>query len=155
MQAVAGGAISKQAYLLAQLWLDFLNANPERKFLQVAHSEGAVHLDAALRLIVQAGATSLLDRIRILTFCPAHFIHPSTYPGNLQVANFVKEEDRAINPWGTKASSVSQRGHIRIVAHQVRADDGYNNPHDFKSWDFVDASRAEINAFFRTGNIEE
>jgi len=156
MKAVDGGATSKQAYLVAQLWLDYLHAHPQCKFLQVAHSEGAVHVNGALRLMTQAGAASVLDRIRILNFCPAHFIHPAGHPGGLQIVNFVKLEDSLINPWGTGSSAIGRcnAAHVRIVTHRVRHDDHHNNPHDFMSWDFVDAARLNIETFMRAGDIE-
>ena len=155
MKAVDGGATSKQAYLLAQLWLDHLNANPQAKFLQVAHSEGAVHLNGALRLLVQAGAGRFLDRIRVLTLCPAHFINQAMYPAGLQAINFVKMEDRTINPWGTGAPVTGRRigAHVRVVEHRVRQDDHHNDPHDFMSWDYVDAARSSIESFIQTGDI--
>ncbi|KAJ1549521.1 hypothetical protein HK405_014201 [Cladochytrium tenue] len=158
MKAVEGGATSKQAYLLAQLWLDYLHAHPRAKFLQVAHSEGAVHLHGALRLLARAGpaAVRVLGRVRVLTLCPAHFINPATYAADgLQVMNFVKMEDRTINPWGTGAPVPGRRvgPHVCVVEHRVRHDDVHNDPHDFMSWDYVDAARSWIDRFLQTGEL--
>ncbi|KAJ1559323.1 hypothetical protein HK405_011080 [Cladochytrium tenue] len=158
MKAVEGGATSKQAYLLAQLWLDYLHAHPRAKFLQVAHSEGAVHLHGALRLLARAGpaATRVLGRVQVLALCPAHFINPATYAADgLQVVNFVKMEDRTINPWGTGAPVPGRRvgPHVCVVEHRVRHDDVHNDPHDFMSWDYVDAARSWIDCFFQTGDL--
>jgi hypothetical protein len=61
MQAVNGGCFMKTSYLVAQQWLDFFfeKTNGE-KFLQIGVSEGAVHVNGALKLI-QACRPDLLQ----------------------------------------------------------------------------------------------
>ncbi|KAJ1530011.1 hypothetical protein HK096_009000 [Nowakowskiella sp. JEL0078] len=154
MKAVDSGSCSKQSYLIAQQWIDFLNANPDKKWLQIAHSEGATHLNGALRLLTQiTDGYKYINRIRVLNFCPAHFILPITYPG-LQIVNFVKMEDKVINPWGTGVSKIGYKStdHIRIVPHVFHSDD-HNDPHDCLSWDFVNAAKSYVQLFFDSGNI--
>ncbi len=145
MKAVDGGSYTKTSYLIAQQWLDFLNEHPNQNYLQIAHSEGAVHVNAALRLIQQA-RPELLSRLRVITFCPAHFISPETYPG-LQVINLVKKEDGVINPWGANASQIGSANHIRVVNHTK------DHPHNHLSDDYRQAGKAYVDTFMRSGNI--
>lgn len=81
--------VSKTACLLAQQMVDFLDENPDKKYLQIAHLEGAIHTLVALRLI-NTHRSELLHRIRVLTFAPSHYITKEDfkpYPHGLQVIN--------------------------------------------------------------------
>ncbi|KAJ3203334.1 hypothetical protein HDU82_006663 [Entophlyctis luteolus] len=153
MKATDGGATSKQAYLLAQQWIDFLllGNHENLKFLQVCHSEGATHTNAALRLL-QKCAPQVLNHLRIISFAPAFFLNPNLCPG-LQVMNFVKLEDRVVQPWGSGSSTVKTDKHVTVVTHKIYATDVHNDPHDFMSWDFVTTSAPFFQSFFETGNL--
>jgi hypothetical protein len=146
MQAVEGGSYTKTSYLIAQQWLDFLDSNPTRNYLQIAHSEGTVHLNAALRLI-HSSRPDLLKRVRVVTFCPAHFILPENYGQGLQVINLFKIEDTTINPWAKGISQVGTSPHIITVAHHG------DHPHNHLSDDYVGAGKCYIDEFMRSGNI--
>ena len=142
-KAVDGGSYTKTPLLIAQQWIDYLNAHPGRNFLQIAQCEGAAHVNAALRL-VQRSCPELLRRIRVLTLCPAHFILPETYPG-VQIINLVKREDTTVIPWGVGSYQVGISKHIIIVPHTEK------NPHNHQSEDFVKVGKAYVREFLRSG----
>ncbi len=82
-----GRTYSKTSCLAAQQMIDYLDANPGKKFLQTAHKEGAVHTLAALRLI-QEHRPELFPRIRVLLFAPLICINWSCFATTgLQVIN--------------------------------------------------------------------
>ncbi len=146
MKAVDGGSYTKTSYLIAQQWIDFLTSHPDQNFLQIAHSEGSSHADAALRLISET-RSDLLAKIRILNFCPAHFINPTSYDG-LQAKNFKKVEDSVI-PWGAGSFSTGYNSaHTVVVLHTTG-----DTPHDCLSQDYTDAAKPYVDEFLRTGNI--
>lgn len=145
LQAVNGGSYTKTSYLIAQQWIDFLDANPGKKFLQVGVSEGAAHVNAALRMTSQA-RPELISRIRVLNFCPAYFIFPSDYPG-LQVINLVKIEDDVINPWGTNTDMIGYSSSIKIVPHT------YDHPHHHNNHDFSEIAIPYIDNFKESGDL--
>lgn len=145
MLAVNGGSYTKTSYLIAQQWIDFLDANPKKKFLQVGVSEGTAHVNAALRMIFLA-RPELISRIRVLNFCPAYFILPSDYPG-LQVVSFVKIEDDVINPWGTNTDMIGYSGSIKIVPHTL------DHPHHHNNDDFAGLAVPYIDNFMETGDL--
>ena len=145
MKAVDGGSYTKTSYLIAQQWIDFLIAHPTRNYLQAAHSEGAVHVNAALRLIKNE-RPELLPRIRVMTLCPAYYISPQTYPG-AQIVNLVKREDSTVNPWGTGADKIGVADHIKVVPHTG------DHPHNPISDDFVRVGKRYVDEFMRSGNI--
>lgn len=145
MKAVDGGSYTKTSFYIAQRWVDFLNENPNLKFLQVAHSEGAAHVAAALRLIKET-KPELLSRIRVLNFCPAHFILPESFP-DLQVLNFVKKEDGAVNPWAQSTSQIGVSQHIVVVKHE------HDHPHNHLSEDYVSVGKWYVQEFMRSGNL--
>lgn len=151
MKAVEGGSYSKTSYLIAQQWVDFLTAHPDKCFLQIAHSEGTAHVDAALRLLAEAKLDGLFSRIRIMNFCPAHFLDPNTYSigsAGLQVKNFVKKEDSVINPWGTGAHQITANApHIVVVPHKA------DHPHNHISRDYIDAAKPYVDKFMDSGNL--
>jgi hypothetical protein len=148
MKAIEGGSYSKTSYLIAQQWVDFLTAHTDQYFLQIAHSEGTAHVDAALRLLTDAKLDALFSRIRVMNFCPAHFLDPSIYSPHLQARNFVKKEDSVINPWGTGATQINAHPpYVVVVPHKG------DHPHNHVSKDYMDAARPCVDAFFRSGNI--
>ncbi len=146
MKAVDGGRYTQTSYLIAQQWIDFLNAHPNRNYLQIAHSEGAAHAHAALRLIKEA-YPDLLPRLRVITCGPAFFIDPAIYPG-IQALNFIKKEDFVVNPWGTGAEHIGKAPYIITVEHTTN-----DHIHDPFSEDFQKAVKPHIQEFMRTGNI--
>jgi hypothetical protein len=147
MKAVDGGSYGKTSYLLAQQWIDYLTVHPHAKFLQMAHSEGAAHVNAALRLLKEC-RPDLLARVRVITFCPACFIDPNSYSAGLQVRNLVKKEDGVINPWGTGAHQIqTQPPHLIIIPHH------HDHPHNHVSEDYINAARPYIGEFLRSGNL--
>ncbi|MFS8564064.1 MAG: hypothetical protein LVR00_07030 [Rhabdochlamydiaceae bacterium] len=145
MKAVDGGSYTRTSYLIAQQWVDFLTKNPNKKFLQVALSEGAVHLQGALRLL-QSTAPELVERLCIINLAPAYFILPTHY--NIQVMNFVKAEDRVILPWAINADKIRDSLHITIVPHT-----GGGDPHNPFCDDFVSASKRYFDRFMQDGNL--
>ncbi len=146
MAAVNGGSYTKTSYLIAQQWYDFLDAHPEKKFLQCTYSEGAVHVNAALRITYRI-RPELMSRIRILNFCPAYFILPRTYPEELQVMNFVKQEDDSIIPWGVHCDHIGFAENIVIVPHT--RDWSHYHIND----DFAGVAKPYIDAFIQTGDL--
>jgi hypothetical protein len=148
MKAVDGGSSSKASFLLAQQWIDYLVENPHKYFLQMAHCEGAVHTNAALRIIKRA-KPELLSRIRVLSLCPANFIDPKSFGNGLQVLNFVKKEDRVINPWAIGSNQIGYADHIKVVKHT----NPRRNPHSHVNKDFSAATKEHIAQFMRTGDI--
>lgn len=146
MKAVDGGSYTKTSYLIAQQWLDFLNEHPGKNYLQIAASEGAAHLRAALR-IIQEAKPNLLVRLRVIALCPAYFIDPQRYPG-LQAINLVKMEDTAILPWASNTRFIGFADFIKVVRHTTVGD-----PHDFTTLDYADVGRPFVEEFMRTGNI--
>lgn len=148
MKAVDGGSYTKTAYLLAQEWLDFFYDHPTSYYLQLAHSEGAVHVNAALRLL-QDVRPEVLARLRILTLCPAHFILPETYGRGLQVINLVKREDRVIAPWGVGTHHIGVSEHVYIVPHTISGED----PHFHLSEDYARIARPYIVQFLHSGDL--
>ena len=146
MQAVNGGSYIKTSYLLVQQWIDFLDANPGKKFLQVGVSEGAVHVNAALRILCKT-RPDLISRIRVIGFCPAYFILPADFPKGLQVLNFVKIEDDAINPWGTNTDMIGCSTSIVLVHHT------HDYPHNHNNEDFAAEAIPYINQFRATGDL--
>lgn len=142
--AVDGGIITRASCLIVQQWIDFLDGN-NKYFLQTCHSEGASHVNGALRILREA-RPDLLARLRILSFAPAHFI-TSIEGENLQVINLVKKEDSIINPWGTFANAIGTKPHVIVVPHTQ------NHPHDPTSQDFVNAARPYVDKFLQSGNI--
>lgn len=147
MQAVNGGSYTKTSCLIVQQWIDFLNANPEKKFLQIGISEGTAHVNAALRILSEA-RPELIPRVRVINFCPAYFILPSDYPG-LQVINFVKIEDEVINPWGTHTDMISHTDAIKIVPHT------HDHPHHHNNMDFATEAIPYIHRFIANGDLED
>jgi hypothetical protein len=146
MKAVDGGSYTKTSCLIAQQWIDFLDRNPLLKYLQVSHSEGAAHINAALRMIA-ISRPDLLSRIRVITFCPAHFILPETYGHGLQVINLFKTEDGTINPWAAGIDKVGVSPHIVTVRH------GRGHPHNHLTADYVREGKPYVDQFMRSGNI--
>jgi hypothetical protein len=146
MKAVDGGSYTKTSYLIAQQCIDFLNANPGRNYLQIGHSEGAAHVNAALRLIKES-RPDLLSRLRVITFCPAHFILPETYSDGLQVINLVKREDHVINPFAAGTDKIGRSNHIVVVPHTT------GNPHDHLTDDYINAGKKYIDRFMYDGYI--
>ncbi len=150
MKAVEGGSYSRTSYLIAQQWVDFLIANPNSCFLQIAHSEGTAHTFAAVRLISEC-YPDLLTRIRVINFCPAHFLDPSLYPNSgLQAINFVKLEDDVIQPWGTGTNQVNNNSsHVIVVQHNRKED----HPHNCLSFDYTQAAQPYVDNFLNNGSI--
>lgn len=148
MKAVDGGSYTKTSYLAAQQMIDFLDANPYKKYLQVGVSEGAAHVNAALR-IIQTARPDLLTRIRILNLCPAYFILPEQYENKIQVMNLVKREDGVINPWGINTDKIGYSKYILIVPHLSTND----NPHNQLSVDFQREAKPYIDEFMQSGNL--
>lgn len=146
MKSVDGGSYTKTSYLIAQQWIDFLDPYPTKKYLQIAHSEGAVHVNAALRMISQR-RPDLLSKIRVVAFCPAHFILPETYGQGLQVINLYKNEDGTINPWATGMNKVGECAQIIPVTHTGE------HPHNHLSPDYIRDGKSYINTFMRCGDI--
>ena len=147
MKAVNGGCYTKTSYLIAQQWVDFLIANPNRKFLQISHSEGAAHVNAALRIIKES-CPDLLSAIRVINLCPAYFILPEQYPNKeFQVLNLVKKEDIVINPLATHAEKIDNHKNIIVVPH--KSDD----PHNHLSQDFQAVGKPYVFEFMKSGNL--
>ena len=147
LKAVDGGSYTKTSYLIAQQWIDFLNRNPNRKFLQLSNSGGAVHVNAALRIIQQA-CPHLLSAIRVINLCPAYFILPEQYPNKeFQVLNLVKKEDIVINPWATNAQKIDKHKNILVVAHKS------DHPHNHLSQDFKAVGKPYVFEFMKSGNL--
>jgi hypothetical protein len=146
MKAVEGGSYTKTSYLIAQQWIDFFNAHPALSYLQLVHSEGTVHVNAALRLIKEA-RPDLLSRLRILAFCPAYFILPEDFSKDLQVISLMKKEDTVINPWGRGTDKIDLSDHIKIVKHTS------DHPHNHLSDDYRQIGKPYIDEFMRSGNI--
>ncbi len=146
MKAVDGGSYTKTSYLAAQQCVDFLDANPEAKYLQIGVSEGGAHVNAALRLIRES-RPDLLSRIRVLNFCPAYFILPDGYPEGFQVVNLVKVEDSVVNPWATNTHAIGHSDNIKIVPHNN------DNPHNHLCDDFAAVGKPFVDEFIRSGNL--
>lgn len=146
MLAVNGGSYTKTSYLIVQQWIDFLDENPTQKYLQVGVSEGAAHVNAAVRLLKQT-RSDLLGRIRIMNFCPAYFILPEEYSSELQAMNFIKKEDSVVNPWGTNTHQIGSSDHIAIVPHTQ------DHPHHHLNDDFVKVAKPYVFEFMKSGNL--
>jgi hypothetical protein len=146
LKAVDGGSYTKTSYLIAQQCIDFLDNNPNRNFLQIAHSEGAAHVNAALRLISKS-RPDLLNRIRVITFCPAYFILPETYGPGLQVINLFKTEDSTINPWAANMDKVGTSQYIITIRHTQ------GHPHNHLTDDYIREGKRYVDEFMRSGNI--
>ena len=100
---------------------------------------------AALRMI-HASRPELLQRIRIVTFCPAHFILPETYGHGLQVINLYKTEDSTINPWARNINKTASP-HILTVKHSG------DHPHNHLSADYIKEGKTYVDRFMQSGNI--
>ncbi|KAI9324633.1 hypothetical protein DFJ73DRAFT_966209 [Zopfochytrium polystomum] len=165
MKAIDGGQYARQQYLLVQMWAECLLDGPgsatttTTTFLQIAHSEGASHVNAAMRLLAtECGddGARLLARLRVLMFAPSYFVDRAAYPA-AQVVHFVKRNDAVINPWATGISRLPAGGggddRIVVVPHRVHDGDDHNNPHDMMSWDYIEAARPYVERFMSTGDI--
>eukprot|EP01133_Synstelium_polycarpum_P002905 gene2905-3338_t len=151
MSAVNGGSYTRTAILLCQLWIDSLTSAPHSRFLQIGVSEGGTHVNAAIRLMIQCGRKDLVDRLSIINLCPAYFIMPDKFAEckQLTVLNFVKLEDKVINPWGINTNLIGHSPHIIVVPHWTTQD----NPHFQLSHDFQKVVKPYIDQFLATGNI--
>jgi hypothetical protein len=147
MKALDGGSYTTTTYLIVQQWIDYLLENPSKKFLQIGTSEGAAHINAALRLL-KCAKPDLLSRIRVISLCPAYYIDPATYGRGLQVRSFVKFEDGVVNPWGANADRIWRADYIHVVRHYAHLD-----PHCHLSADYADAVKPFIECFKRCGDI--
>ncbi len=145
--AVNGGSYTRTSCMIVQQWIDYLNANPGKQFLQTCHSEGAVHVSAALRILRNA-KPECIERINILTFCPARIIVP--LPGEpLKVMNLVKREDPVPTEYAEgKEILNSKTPYAQIIPHK----DMYN-PHDPTSPDYIAAAQPYFDLFMRTGSM--
>jgi hypothetical protein len=148
MKAVNGGSYTKTSYLAAQQIIDYLENNPRKKYLQIGVSEGAAHVNAALRLI-QEVRPKLLSRICVILLGPAYFIMPEQYDNKIQVMSFVKKEDGVINPWGTNTNKIGASKHITVVPHENKAD----SPHSWGSEDFQKLVKPYVDRFITRGTI--
>ena len=146
MLAVNGGSYTRTSYLIVQQWIDFLDANPTKKYLQVGVSEGGAHVNAAVRLLKQA-RPDLLGRIRVMNFCPAYFVLPHEYSSELQAVNFIKKEDGVVNPWGMNTHQIGSSDHIVIVPHTQ------DNPHNHLNEDFEKVAKPYVFEFMKSGNL--
>ena len=150
MLSVEGGGVTKTALLITEQWIDYLDANSRKNFLQACMSEGTVHVNAALQ-ILRKERPDLLARLRILAFCPAHVIltEESDKERGLQVRNIVKKEDGAINPWGSGSAHIgSDHPEVLTIPHTTG-----DNPHNFLSADYVAAGKPLVFEFMRSGNL--
>lgn len=154
MCATNSGHYTKTSVLLVQLWIDYLTEHPEKKFLQIAHSEGTSHINAALN-IVKMVAPELLPRIRVIAFCPAYVMLAEDYEDSEdpekkpQIHSFVKLEDSIIMPCARRADRVLREEEgITIVAHETR-----RNPHLFINRDYISVAKPMIDRFVETGDI--
>jgi hypothetical protein len=147
MKAVDGGSYTKTSYLLVQQWIDFLDAHEDKAYLQIAHSEGCAQVNAALRLL-KSFRPELLARIRVLAFCPAHFIFPEKFSPDLQAMNFIKKEDHVVLPWATGCHLIDHSKNIVVVPHRNE-----QVPHNHLGSDFIEASKGCISEFMKTGRI--
>ncbi|GAM26237.1 hypothetical protein SAMD00019534_094120, partial [Acytostelium subglobosum LB1] len=66
-----------------------------------------------------------------------------------QVLNFVKLEDKLINPWGMNTHQIGKCPRIVIVPHHTQQD----NPHNKSSQDFKSIVRPYIQRFMLDGNL--
>ncbi len=144
--AVDGSTYSRASCLLVQQWIDYLTAHPEKNFLQISHSEGASHVNAALRILREV-RPDLLARLKILAFCPAHFIKPEEREP-LEVICLAKREDWAIVPWATGADSLGRSPHTHVVPHTAE-----QPLHDLRAEDYVTAARGYFDRFLDSGHL--
>ncbi|MES2121948.1 MAG: hypothetical protein V4492_04115 [Chlamydiota bacterium] len=147
--AVNGGGYTRTSCLIVQQWIDYLSENPDKNFLQTCHSEGAVHINAALR-ILRNTKPDYLGRLNILTFCPARIILPlSGEP--LKAVNFVKLEDPVPSEFAEgKEILRSETPYAQIILHTDK-----HNPHDPTSPDYIAAAKPYFDRFMSTGSICE
>ncbi len=144
--AVLGGGHTRCSCLIAQQWIDYLTQEPEKCFLQTCHSEGATHVNAALR-VLRENRPDLIPRLRIITFCAATLIHPLPVE-ELQVINFFKLEDLIPAHIGGGCLEVERPSlHIRAILHTKEA------PHYHLSQDYVVAAKPHFELFMRTGSL--
>lgn len=149
MKAVDGGSYNKTSHLLAQQIIDLLTANPGKKFLQIALSEGAAMCNGALRLLQQA-CPHLLHRVCVMMVAPAYFLSPDSYFG-VEAINIVKLEDRTILPFATGASHIESWSNVLVVPHKCVNDD----PHNFTTSDYMEIIEPYIRRFHATGRLRE
>ncbi len=146
MKAVDGGSYSRTTYLVAQQICDLLAFDPNKRVLQIGISEGAAHVNAALRLL-QSACTHLLPRISVILFAPAFFIKPNAFP-QVELVTFAKLEDSTVCPWGTNATKITKLNNVVIVPHTSNS-----NPHDHRTPEYREASWPYLERFYRTGRI--
>lgn len=145
--AVNGGGYTRTSCMIAQQWIDYLSDNPDKHFLQTCHSEGAVHVSAALRILRNA-KPECIERINILTFCPARIIVP--LPGEpLKVMNLVKLDD----PVPTEFAEGKELLHTQTPYAQIIPHKDMYNPHDPTSPDYIAAAQPYFELFMRTGSM--
>ncbi len=144
--AVEGGSYTRTSCLIAQQWIEYLTREPEKCFLQTCHSEGAAHVNAALR-ILRENRSDLVSRLRIISFCGASII--TTLPGELlQVINFFKLEDSIPTDIARGREAIDPPTlHIRVVSHTTAA------PHDHISHDYIVAAKPHFDLFMHSGSL--
>lgn len=166
---------TRTAFLIAQQWIDYLDGNPNGRFLQIAFSAGATQTRAALRLLRECNLLHFINRISIITLCPATFITPTIDDRGLpegirvEVLNIFKMEDEW--PAGADRGNVEQYrlpdGHfppyIRQVPHEeltlpaILPDGTHgtipNSPHNLHSIDYHPPMSEATGQFLRTGRI--
>ena len=147
MKAVNGGSYTKTSYLAAQQIVDYLDNNPNKKYLQVGVSEGAAHVNATLRLIKEA-RPELLSRICVILLVPAYFIMPEQFDNKVQLMSFVKNEDGVINPWGVNTDKIGSSPHITVVAHEST-----DHPHCWGGKEFQEAVKPYVERFLGEGSL--
>ncbi len=147
MKAVNGGSYTKTSYLAAQQIIDYLDSNPDKKYLQVGISEGAAHVNATIRLIKEA-RPELLPRICVILLVPAYFIMPEQFDNQVQLMSFVKNEDGVINPWGINTDKIGYSPHITVVPHEHK-----DHPHCWGGGEFQKAVKPYVDTFLATGSF--
>ncbi|MES2121949.1 MAG: hypothetical protein V4492_04120 [Chlamydiota bacterium] len=144
---VDSGGRTRTSCMIAQQWIDYLDENPGKNFLQTCHSEGAAHVDAALQIIRDTRA-DIIERLNVLAFCPARFIFPKEGEP-LKVMNLLKLLDPVPTGWATGKEQIHQEcPHIQIVAHE---DDGV--PHCHTTPDYFNAGKPYFDRFISTGSM--
>lgn len=144
---IEGGGYTRTACLIAQQWIDYLSESPEKNFLQVGYSEGAAHVNAALRILRKA-RPDLIPQLNILTFCPASIIFPLA-DEPLKVINLFKLEDPIPVQWGQwDQMSQSASPHVHIVPHTNE-----EFPHTHITPDYIKAGKIYFDRFLSSGSL--
>ncbi|KAF2071824.1 hypothetical protein CYY_006861 [Polysphondylium violaceum] len=139
---------NKASCLLAQMWIDYLHANPTKYFLQFCASDGGTFTNSAVNLMLKY-APHYLSRLSIIALAPGCVVLPNEYLTSKQVVNLIKKEDTLITQFGTGSNHAGKNPSVLYIPHTSE------HPHNFTSIDYSRAVKPYIECFKVHGRIIE